>query len=241
MKNKMFKKWGEPQLVAVSIITTIMFMTLTAVPVPGYRFEAVDPMQWVGTPYQAETGVKVGTIDIKFVSPCGIEKGENWTTTYDIKTTAYKRLEDLCQHDYEAILQELSGVTRCYTKGTSLTPVRSKRIVPLVIGSMAIVAVVSGKTAYRYFSPSSDLNRINALEEREKAMNDTLAEVKVIISEASDRRKSMTEALESTSHRSHHNKNAILQLAVITPDIAWTSSGLATTLQGIQGLKNEFK
>lgn len=60
--------------------------------------------------------------------------------------------------------------------------IRVKRFKPVTLTVLAvIVGVGSGIAAYRYWSPTSDYNRLNEIEAQNKKRDETIAQLKVAI------------------------------------------------------------
>lgn len=205
----------------------------------GWRFDMVDPLQLIETDYRVDNGIRVVQIDLRYISPCSFDDAISWDSTYGNKRTAYSRLNQLCRNDSDMVKTELRDLGHCLP---SKQQNRHKRVVPLILAAGGgLVAAIGGKVAYRHWAPGSDLNRINALEESAKAVNESLKAVKAELLEAAKDRLAMMGPMNSTLSRSHDNKNAIIEMAQMAPDLSWTSSGLKLTLhdykEGLQELK----
>lgn len=199
----------------------------------GIQFQPTEPLQLMQTEYVAEKGITELYLSIKIENLCQTNDNQNWTSVYNIKKTAYDRIQNLCLSEYNIILDLIGELTSCLPKTR-----RVQRMVPLVIGGIVVGVVAGGKAIYRYTGYNSDYNRLNRIEERESYVNKT---IEALIREQHEDREShqqLVDLAEQTNERTQDNKNGILQLATLAAEISWTSSKLGIRLNSYrEGLR----
>lgn len=214
-------------LISMGVLSSMGLMTFAS-----WNFETTDPLQMLDSHYRVDRGIKVVRVDMKFISPCEFEADQEWTSTYDNKRKMYERLNQLCRNESDQVHEEFMKLAQC------MPPVigrpRKKRLVPILLAGAAGVLVIGGASAYRAWSPTSDLNRIRALEEGEKAVNASIKQLRedLIASQlsAAKDRVAIIDSVNSTLERTKDNKNAILEFVEFAPDLMWTASNLKIVL-----------
>lgn len=214
----------------------LLVLTTSIMSAISIRFELIDPLILLDTDFKVERGVNEVNIEIAFISPCEVDDKSDWSTLYNIKSKAYNRLAELCNKDFQPVLDSLVDLEHCLPA----PPVRPERVVPIVIGVVAIAAAVGGTgiSAYRYWAPGSDYNRINLLEDQYKRLNQTLEQYQNELNEARQRRLETINEVAKLNKRIHENKEAIHEITKITPDLAYSASMLAIKLNNYrEGIK----
>lgn len=208
--------------IAIAIVWCVVSMCVCE----SVRFESADPLQLIETDFRAEKGIIELHLSIKFDNPCEVDNKTDWTSVYNIKWTAYNKLHDLCQADYNLVLKTLRELATFLPKSRN----RDKRIVPFVLGGAALVVTAGGTASYRYLAYNSDYNRLNRIEDRENYVNKSISDLKEKFEKESERLQGLITLGNTTNEKTQDNKNGVIQLATMTADVSWTSSKIANRL-----------
>lgn len=201
--------------------STLIVLALVATQAGAVRFETTDPMVWVESSVVPEAGVNETFLDIRVLCECELDE-TNWNSAHDVRRMAYERHRDLCQQDCKSLRELLLDISHCLP-GVR----RQKRIAPLVVAGGAVTVALGGKMAYRQWYPGSDLNRIISLEDRERAMNATVQDLR---EDYMTIRGSLDQTLDGAQvglRRTSENQQAIKHIAAMTPDLVWSGAKLA--------------
>lgn len=151
-----------------------------------------------------EAGAHEVRFDIAFTSPCKIERNDSHSV-HNILNTTYDRLGKLCSDEYEEVISMIQSLAGCLP-ADNVGP-RKKRAVPFIVGSMLFSAVVGLFATYKVEQ------RFDGIQNRTDYLNNLLMDVR-------DNQLNLIVLTNSTLMMAKENKQAILEQATITPEVA---------------------
>lgn len=187
-----------------------------------WHFGREDPLQWLYTDHTVLAGIEQVHIDIQITSPCKTIRADEWNSPYDIKNTSLTRLQELCEEDYQDILRMVDSMENCLP-----SHVREKREIVTATVWVVIALVGVMGSGYKIYSNGK---RTKKLEADLKQLADTAELIREQSREAIRNQMELTKLGGEVAEMAQSNKQAIKDLAIITPEIAYAATQMAGTL-----------